>query len=305
MWRCDAPITSIMKAAARSRSWRGSLLLVIAAAVAASCSSPEARWTENDGGVTRWIEVPEGRLKTRIYTGNATSQSPILVLVLHGDLPDPPPSYQYEFARAVTDRTRKAIATDVVAAGVLRPGYRDPTGDRSSGDMGGAVADNYTPEVIDAVLRAARELAKVYNARATILVGHSGGAAITADLLGRHPGVAQGAVLIGCGCDPPAWRKKRRAQTGNPVFDGATRSLLPLDLAQAVAPKTIVRLIVGKDDDVAPPAYSLAYAMALRKHGIDVSVEVLPGLGHNILFATPVFNTVAEVLMRLSDPPAR
>ena len=305
MWRCNVPITSIKRAAAGTRPWRVSLLLVIAAGAAASCGSPQARWTENDGGVTRWIEVPAGRLKTRIYKGSATSPSPVLVLVLHGDLPDPPPSYQYEFARAVTDRTEKAIATDVVAAGVLRPGYRDPTGDRSSGDMGGAVADNYTPEVIDAVFRAARELANIYNARATVLVGHSGGAAITADLLGRYPDVAQGAVLVGCGCDPPAWRRARRAQTGNPVFDGPTRSLLPLDLAQAVAPKTIVRLIHGKDDDVAPSAYSLAYAMALREHGIDVSVDVVSGLGHNILFAPPVFDTVAEVLMRLSDPPAR
>jgi pimeloyl-ACP methyl ester carboxylesterase len=171
--------------------------------------------------------------------------------------------------------------------------------------MGGAVADNYTPEVIDAVFRAVRDLANVYNARATVLVGHSGGAAIAADLLGRHSEVAQGAVLVGCACDPLAWRRTRRTETGNPIFDAPTRSLLPLDLAKVVAPKAIVRLIVGEDDNVTPPAHSLTYAMALRERGIDVSVKVIPGLGHNILFAQPVFDAVAEVLMRLSDPPAR
>jgi len=114
---------------------------------------------------------------------------------------------------------------DVIAAGVLRPGYSDPAGDRSSGDLGRAIADNYTPEVVDAVARAARELSNAYHATKIVLVAHSGGAAVAADLLGRHPGLARGAVLVGCACDPTAWRRKRRTETGNPMFDGPTRSL--------------------------------------------------------------------------------
>ena len=259
-----------------------------------SCRSAQTEWTENDGGVTRWIEVPAGRLKTRVYTGSAVSTSPILVLVLHGDLPEPAPSYQYEFARVIADRFES-----VVAAGVLRPGYLDPTGARSSGDMGRAVADNYTPEVVDAIARAARELAKDDHAHAVVLVGHSGGAAIAASLLGQHPDLARGAVLVGCGCDPSAWRARRRVETGNPIFDGPTRSVLPLDLAPDVAPGTLVRMVVGSEDDVAPPAYSHAYAMALRQRGIDVSVDVVPGLGHNILFAPPVFDALANILTGL------
>ena len=244
--------------------WPVWLSLVLAALAAGSCGSTQPQWTENDGGVTRWVNVPDGHLKTRVYTRTAVPESPILVLVLHGDLPDPRPSYQYEFAKVVADTTARAIASGVVAVGVLLRGYRDPTGDRSSGDLGGAVADNYTPEVIDAVAVATRELAEDYHARATLLVGHSGGAAIAADLLGRYPGVAHGAVLVGCGCDPRAWRSKRRAETGNRLFDEPTRSLLPLDLAHVVAAGTIVRLIVGQDDDVAPPVYSRSYAVALQ-----------------------------------------
>ena len=187
-----------------NRAWCLWLVRMIAAGAAVSCRSPQAQWTGNDGGMTRWIDVPAGRLKTRVYVGTAASESPVLVLVLHGDLPEPPPSYQYEFAKVIAD-----AAKDTVAAGVLRPGYRDPIGDRSSGDMGGAVADNYTPEVVDAVASVARELAREYRARETILVGHSGGAAIAANLLGRHPDVARGSVLVGCGCDPRAWRATR------------------------------------------------------------------------------------------------
>ena len=127
---------------------------LLAAGAALSCRSPQAQWTENDGGVTRWIDIPAGRLKTRVYDGRAVPESPVLVLVLHGDLPDPRPSYQYEFAKVIASRFER-----VVAAGVLRPGYQDPTGARSSGDMGRAIADNYTPEVVDAVARAVgREL---------------------------------------------------------------------------------------------------------------------------------------------------
>jgi pimeloyl-ACP methyl ester carboxylesterase len=94
--------------------------------------------------------------------------------------------------------------------------------------MGRAIADNNTPEVVDAVERAARDLATEHNTSAVVLVGHSGGAAIVANVLGRYPDLAQGAVLVGCGCDPVAWRAARLAETGNPMFAGPTRSLLPL-----------------------------------------------------------------------------
>ena len=277
--------------------WRFSLTLVVVAGSVGSCRRPQTEWAENDGGVTHWVRVPDGRMKTRVYAGRAESESPVLVLVLHGDLPDPAPSYQYEFAKVIADRFES-----VVAAGVLRPGYRDPTGAQSSGDLGRAVADNYTPEVVDAVARAARELSGAHRAHAIVLVGHSGGGALVADVLGRHPGLARGAVLAGCGCDPSAWRARRRAETGNLIFDGPTRSLLPLNLAQDVAPGTVVRMVVGEDDDVAPAADSHAYARALRERGIDVSVDVVPGLGHNILFAPHVLEALAGVLTRLPTP---
>lgn len=281
----------------RSRAWRLALVLVLVAGGVGSCRSPQAQWTENDGGVTRWIDVAAGRLKTRVYAGAAKSESPVLVLVLHGDLPNPRPSYQYEFADAVVEKTG---TTDVIAAGVLRPGYEDPTGQQSSGDMGRAIADNYTPEVVDAIAGAGRQLAKDYAARAIVLVGHSGGGAIVANVLGRHPDVARGAVMVGCGCDPSAWRVRQRAQTGNPMFDGPTRSILPLSVAGEVGPGTIVRMVVGEKDDVAPPADTEAYATALRKRDIDVAVDVVPDLGHNILFTPRVFDALADVIAMVS-----
>jgi alpha-beta hydrolase superfamily lysophospholipase len=283
----------------------GVLLILVIAATGGSCRSSQTAWTESDGGATRWIDVPAGRLKTRVYTGTRVSESPVLVLVLHGDLPDPPPSYHYEFAKVVADTLASSSGTGIVAAGVLRPGYADPTGERSSGDMGRAITDNYTPEVVDAVELAARELAAAHHPRAVVLVGHSGGGAIVASLLGRHPDTAEAAVLAGCGCDPAAWRSRRLAATGNSMFAGPTRSLQPLALVDRVAPGTLVRLVVGDQDDVTPPADSQAYATALRARGVDASVNVAPGLGHNILFAPAVRDALRDVLTRLGKATPR
>ena len=102
------------------------LLAMVAGAV--SCRSSSSQWNEDDGGTTRWIEIPAGRLKTRVYTGASASPSPVLVMVLHGDLPDPPPSYQYEFAKVLAADRGIAAAAGVVAVGILRPGYGDPKG---------------------------------------------------------------------------------------------------------------------------------------------------------------------------------
>lgn len=179
-------------------------------------------WTSQ--GETVWIDEPNGRLKTRVYRSARLSPSPVLILVVHGDIPRPPPDYQYVFAQIAA-----GASENVVAAGVLRPGYADSQGDRSSGDMGYAVGDNYTAEVVDALDMAVSTLKARYHAGAVILVGHSGGAAIVADLLGRHPNSANGAVLVACGCDPSGF----------------------MALAPQVSRQTRVRMVVGSLDDVA------------------------------------------------------
>jgi pimeloyl-ACP methyl ester carboxylesterase len=211
--------------------------------------------------------------------------------VLHGDLFNPTPSYQYAFAQALTegfdapampDTVRARLNTqpnvnDVVAAGLLRPGYTDNAGDRSDGDRGAARGDNYTAEVVDAVATAVRALKQRFMARRAVLVGHSGGSTIAALVLGLHPDVADAALLVACGC-------------------GATRSLQPLDVARSVRRDVTVRLLVGAEDAVTPPEQSQRYADVLRQRGVDAQVTVLPGLGHNITFTQPVFSEAARLL---------
>jgi pimeloyl-ACP methyl ester carboxylesterase len=243
------------------------------------------------GGEVQWIDVGDGRVKTEVYSTTPLSARPVLVIVLHGDLFNPTPSYQYAFAQALTHgfdapampdpvRARLGVHTqvdDVVAAGLLRPGYTDNAGDRSDGDRGDARGDNYTAEVTGDISRAVRVLKERFMARRVVLVGHSGGATIAALVLGQHPDLADAALLVACGCGP-------------------TRSLQPGDVASGVRRDVIVRLLVGKEDAVTPPDVSLRYAEVLQERGIDAQVTVLPGLGHNIMFTQPVFTEIARLL---------
>jgi pimeloyl-ACP methyl ester carboxylesterase len=257
----------------------------------AACRGPAADPIVGRGGEARWLEAPGGRLKAEIYATTPVSARPSLVVVLHGDLFAPPPGYQYAFAQALTqgfdapimpDAVRARLGepphvADVVAAGILRPGYTDNAGDRSDGERGQARGDNFTADVTDAVAHAVRSLKADVMARRVVLVGHSGGGTIAAIVLGRHPDLADAALLVACGC-------------------GATRSLQPLDHAAGVRSGVVVRLLVGDQDEVTPPDQSHRYAAALQKRGVDARVTVLPGLGHNIMFMPAVFAELARLL---------
>jgi pimeloyl-ACP methyl ester carboxylesterase len=267
-------------------------LLALCCLLLAGCSTPPADAIFGRGGEVQWIDVSAGRLKAQVYSTPALSAGPALVVFLHGDIFDPTPSYQYAFAQALTqgfdapampERVRARLGAppgvnDVVAAGLLRPGYTDNDGDRSDGQRGEARGDNYTAAVVDDVATAVRTLAGGYKARRVVLVGHSGGATIAALVLGRHPDVAHAALLIACGC-------------------GATQSLQPLDSVRSVRPDVTVRLLVGAEDEVTTADQSQRYAEALRRRGVDAQVTVLRGLGHNITFTQPVFSEAARLLI--------
>jgi hypothetical protein len=67
------------------------------------------------GGEVQWIDVPDGRLKTEVYSTTPLSARPVLVIVLHGDLFNPTPSYQYAFAQAFRLRAVEGIDSSVPA----------------------------------------------------------------------------------------------------------------------------------------------------------------------------------------------
>jgi pimeloyl-ACP methyl ester carboxylesterase len=259
---------------------------------------------ETPSGETSWIKANGLRLKTMIYHSAKLSAHPVLVVVLHGDLLGvrfiPVTTYHYDFARNAAMKI-----DDVVVAAVLRPGYRDHTGEHSEGDQGKLTGDNYTPEVVDAVAQVINQLKAIYHPAHTLLAGHSGGAAITGDLLGRWPSAVDAALLVSCPCELEAWRKHmQQKQPSYPLWSTPIQGLSPIDLAAKVRRSVHVRLLIGRDDSVAPPEMSQHYAEALRSHGDDVAVTVVPGLEHDILLEPVTLETLRTLVEMLKKDPA-
>ena len=252
-----------------------------------------------------WLQTNGGRLKARVYASAGPGDRPLLVVVLHGDLLGvravPASTYHYVFADLAAQQNR-----GLVAAGVLRPGYRDETGERSDGQIGEATGDNYTAEVVDAIAQAIDQLKAKFHTGRTILVGHSGGAAIAANLLGRVPGKADAALLVSCPCDLPAWRRHMQAlRNGHPIWSAPIQGLSPLDLAGGVPVSDRVHLIVGEKDPVAPPGLTTRYADRLRRRSSRVSVTIVPGLEHDILLDAPVLGALETLVNQVRQDDRR
>ena len=264
------------------------------------------------GGEIRWVDVSQGQLKTEIYGTGGHSENPVLVIVLHGDGGGGrPPSYQYAVAQAIAEgfdkpempeSLRQSMGPplrfdDVVAAGILRPGYTDQDGDRSDGRLGKRTGDNHTRQVTEAVVAVVNTLKKDFNARAVILIGHSGGATISANILALYPDTADAALLVGCGCDMAVIRARYYDKTGNPAWSTPTSSLDPMTTAQEVPASKKVRLVIGENDDIVYPEDIRRYADVLVANGVDVDMVVAPGHGHNLVFFAPVmFNNLDELV---------
>ena len=173
--------------------------------------------------------------------------APTLFVVLHGDSSYGGPSdYHY----AVAEKLAESGQTNLVAVALVRPGYADSSGHISSGSTHGR-KDNYTADNVDDVAGAIATLKSVYKASRVILIGHSGGAAIAGVILGRHPGLADAAVLVSCPCDVRAWRKSKSSQPW-------PRSESPSHYVDRVPKSARIAIVVGAMDTDVPPAISQA-----------------------------------------------
>jgi len=131
------------------------------------------------------------------------------------------------------------------------------------------------------------------------LVGHSGGAAIAADLIARDPGLAKGAPLVSCPCDVPAFREHMRALAPTPLWDAPVRSVSPLDVVDNIDRATRIRMAVDEKDNIATPDFTQRHAAALKKHGIAAEVNVLPGRDHEILLDSAVMQALSKLIVSL------
>ncbi|WP_333571457.1 hypothetical protein [Sphingomonas sp.] len=221
---------------------------------------------------------PALNLHARNFGATTPDTVRTLVVVLHGDGSPEARSDHYRFAESVT----QAIPNSAAVA-LLRPGYGDTAGNRSPGQAGMGVGDDYTQERIDAIAESLGILRRRFAAARLILVGDSGGAAIAADIAGIRPELLDAMVLVGCPCALPEWRKGMQKQRHGAAWGTPVASLDPLKTAGGVMPGLRAAVLVGLNDKITPPALSRAYAEALALRGIATDLRIVPGRGHDLL----------------------
>ena len=204
-------------------------------------------------------------LAIETFASREEAPKPTLLIYLHGDVSrGGPADYLYRYAASPPPGT--------ISVAMLRPGYFDRSGKRSSGSNYGR-RDSYTAENVDAIAAAIRELARYHEASRVILIGHSGGAAISAVILGRHPGLAHAALLASCPCDLVAWR---RAMGRRPW----PRSLNPIDYADKITKKTSIVAVTGRHDGNTRAELCRPYIERLQARGVSARLEIVEGAGH-------------------------
>jgi predicted esterase len=250
-----------------------------------------SRPTSEAGGSTVLVGVSGHRIAGRLYLTGTLAPAAPMVVVLHGDAPFVNPGYQYAFASELAD-----VIPGTRVAALLRPGYADPYGAKSDGDRGFASGENYTPEVVRDVAAAIQSLRSQLVASAVILVGHSGGAAVAANIAGLHSGLVQHLFLVSCPCDVPAFRWHMARLHWSPMWLLPVDSLSPLRTLEQMKKGTKITATSGAEDPITLPQYAHAYVAKARTLGISASMITIPRRGHEILNDTAVVKLVAKAV---------
>jgi poly(3-hydroxybutyrate) depolymerase len=251
--------------------------LVIAFLIATGLTAAAARAQCLNDQITRVVAGNEC-LVLHTFPSSDVGPAPRLLVYIHGDQSDGGP------VRHMIDIARGHDQSNAVAVALLRPGYRDRDGNRSTGETYG-YRDGYTAAYIDAVAGAIAALKERYRPSRSVIIGHSGGAAYAGVLIGRHSGIVDGALLLSCPCNVMRWRRDW------------TRSQSPQDYAFNVSPKTSVIALTGANDTNTWGALGEAYAGVLSRRGLKAEYRTVPGADHNAILRTAIVNPAIRELL--------
>jgi len=228
----------------------------------------------------RTVSDQQGGCLAVVPFGPTAPSSKTLIVMLHGD-------GEGRLNQRQLDRWtvlgRSLQAPDRSAFFLIRPGYQSPAGNSSG--RANPRDDDYTPQNMERVAGALRVLRETYKSEKLILVGHSGGAATSSIILGKHPGAADAALLLGCPCDVPPWREHRNAQRNR--SGGWPNSLNPLDFIAGVPPGTPVLAVTGAQDDNTLSEFAKRWVETARAKGVNARFEEISGLNHSTILQWP------------------
>lgn len=245
------------------------LVLLLAGCQTTGADSSRAGDACSDGTGLSAVRGEGLCLAAKTY-GAVGEQETTLVVFLHGDLSNGGPAdYMARRAEAVA-RT----SPSVIAVALARPGYGFGDGATSSGTNNGR-RDSYTATNVDAVGDAVRQLRAIHQPARTVLVGHSGGAAIAGVVAGRQPDVADAFVLAACPCDVAAWRASRNRQPW-------PNSLSPSRFVQDVSSSAQIIAVTGTLDTNTDERLGQRYVERLVEAGKRAEYRRAPGAGHSL-----------------------
>lgn len=133
-----------------------------------------------------------------------------------------------------------------------------------------------------------------------MLVGHSGGAAISANVAAASPGLINSLILVSCPCDVPAFRMHMARQQLSPFWIWPSDSESPLDTVNTMTSATQIFAITGQEDPITLVDYARAYIDAAIRRGLNAELTILPQRGHEILLDDAVLEFTQQ---RVLSPP--
>lgn len=266
--------------------------LVLALTHKGTASDSELAWyCDAESGAIRWTETGLGPQKAAVVLPAEEQTVERLVIFLHGDSPRRNPTYQYRMAKAIADQW-----PGTVAAGLLRPGYADGCGTGSGGVKGNMMGDNYTPEVVASLASTIKALKAEFSPERTVVMGHSGGAALTGLLAARFGDLQDQSVMISCPCDLPKWRDVMVKLTDNPRWKTDMPGLSATAEVPSIPSGLDMRLFVGSDDRVTPPFLSEDFVAAAKARGMDLPLTIVPGAKHDFIIEAGHLEAVIKAI---------
>ncbi len=212
-----------------------------------------------------WVSGKNLCFAIKTFVHDKEVSRPVLRVFLHGDNSRGGPSdYMYRYA--------SVYAPGVVSVAMLRPDHYDREGRRSTPKTYGR-RNWETEESIDAIAAAVRKLKIHHKASRVVMIGHSGGSNISAVMLGRHPGVADAALLAGCACDKEA-KKMMQGRTYR------EEDVNPLDYVDKIPPNAKIIAITGSRDSTNPAELCRPYIRYLKERGVSARLDIVEGAKH-------------------------